>query len=90
LKTICQQDTTVIFSSHTIGDIQRLANQVGVLFAGRLLVDGSVNEILYSAKQIRVVTTDERQLNSVPNSTIYQKVRGREVLLRKTSPGKRA
>ena len=81
LKTICERDTTVIFSSHTIGDIQRLANQVGVLFAGRLLVNGSVNEILDSAKQIRVVTTDERQLNSVPNSTIYQKVRGREVLL---------
>ena len=81
LKTICQRDTTVIFSSHTIGDIQRLANQVGVLFAGRLLVNGSVNEILDAAKQIRVVTTIEGQLNSVPNSTIYQKVRGREVLL---------
>jgi ABC-2 type transport system ATP-binding protein len=37
---------TVIFSSHILADVQRVADQVGILRAGRLLYQGSTAELL--------------------------------------------
>jgi ABC-2 type transport system ATP-binding protein len=37
---------TVIFSSHILGDVQRVADQVGILRDGRLLYQGSTRELL--------------------------------------------
>jgi ABC-2 type transport system ATP-binding protein len=39
---------TVIFSSHILADVQRVADQVGILRAGRLLYQGSTAELLDS------------------------------------------
>jgi ABC-2 type transport system ATP-binding protein len=37
---------TVIFSSHILSDVQRVADQVGILRAGRLLYQGSTAELM--------------------------------------------
>ncbi len=37
---------TVIFSSHVLGDVQRVADQVGILRDGRLLYQGSTSELI--------------------------------------------
>jgi ABC-2 type transport system ATP-binding protein len=37
---------TVIFSSHILADVQRIADQVGILRAGRLLYQGSTQELI--------------------------------------------
>jgi ABC-2 type transport system ATP-binding protein len=37
---------TVIFSSHILADVQRVADQVGILRAGRLLYEGSTRELV--------------------------------------------
>jgi ABC-2 type transport system ATP-binding protein len=37
---------TVIFSSHILGDVQRVADQVGILRDGRLLYQGSTRELI--------------------------------------------
>ena len=37
---------TVIFSSHILADVQRVADQVGILRAGRLLYQGSTAELM--------------------------------------------
>ncbi|HEY2509152.1 MAG TPA: ABC transporter ATP-binding protein [Streptosporangiaceae bacterium] len=37
---------TVLFSSHILGDVQRIADQVGILRAGRLLYQGSTQELI--------------------------------------------
>jgi ABC-2 type transport system ATP-binding protein len=37
---------TVIFSSHILADVQRIADQVGILRDGRLLYQGSTQELL--------------------------------------------
>ncbi len=39
---------TVIFSSHILADVQRVADQVGILRAGRLLYQGSTAELMDS------------------------------------------
>ncbi len=37
---------TVIFSSHILGDVQRIADQVGILRAGRLLYQGGTQDLI--------------------------------------------
>jgi len=37
---------TVIFSSHILADVQRIADQVGILRDGRLLYQGSTRELI--------------------------------------------
>ena len=84
LKTICERDTTVIFSSHTIGDVQRLADSVGILFNGRLLVNDSNEAIVNKTKQIQVVLDDEHStpcLDWLPDSVVHQASCGRELTL---------
>ena len=84
LKTICERDTTVIFSSHTIGDVQRLADSVGILFNGQLLVDDATDLIVSNTKQIQVVMDDMRsipRLDWLPDSVVHQSVSGRELTL---------
>ena len=38
LRTICERGQTVLFSTHSLDDVQRLADTVGILYEGRLLV----------------------------------------------------
>ena len=81
LKTICEQETTVIFSSHTIGDVQRLADSVGILYAGRLLVNQPTETMLDEARLIKVVLqgNSDQPILSAPDSTIFEVRNGREV-----------
>ena len=37
---------TVIFSSHILADVQRIADQVGILHAGRLLYQGGTQDLI--------------------------------------------
>jgi ABC-2 type transport system ATP-binding protein len=46
LKVICQRECTVLFSSHAIEDVERIADRVGILLDGRLHVDAPVDESL--------------------------------------------
>src|SRR4051794_11673214 len=81
LAVTSQQRQTVLFSSHTLADVQRLADSVAVLHEGRLLLHKSVDELLDRTKRIRAVLDDERQPHQPPPGHIYQRVTGREWLI---------
>ncbi len=50
---------TTLFSSHIIGEIERVADRVGIIHRGRMLYEGSLEELRASVRlvQIRVETT---------------------------------
>ena len=53
--------TTVLFSSHLLGDVERICDQVAVLDHGRLVVQGSVDDIRRShggSTTVRIAVTD--------------------------------
>ena len=81
LRTICQRGQTVLISSHTLDDVQRLADTVGILYEGRLLMHGRLDEILSTTKRIRATLLDGRRPTSLPAGTIHDRVQGREWLL---------
>ncbi|MFK7767837.1 MAG: ABC transporter ATP-binding protein [Mariniblastus sp.] len=78
LKSIGEKEKTIIFSSHSIDDVQRIADRVGVLRNGKLIVDHSVDHILGNTKRLRAALTSGDQPCWTPDSTIWQQVNRRE------------
>lgn len=73
--------TTVLYSSHNLGDIRRLADSVCILRDGRIMVRRGLDELLSSVKRVRVVLADGHLPSWVPRGTICQKIQRREWLL---------
>ena len=44
----------MLFSSHLIDEVQRLAGRVGILHAGRMRYEGSLSDLLASVRRVRV------------------------------------
>src|SRR3984885_13865092 len=55
LVTRCSEGTTVFFSSHQIAEVERIADQVCILHAGRLVLDSSLDDLRQSYRQIDLV-----------------------------------
>jgi ABC-2 type transport system ATP-binding protein len=81
LAVTSQRRQTVFFSSHTLSDVQRLADSVGLLHQGKLLLHKPVDELLDRTKRIRAVLEDEKSPHEPPPGHIWQQVRGREWLI---------
>ena len=81
LRTICARQRTVLFSSHMLSDVQRLADDVGIICDGRLLVHCPTDELLTGTKRIRVVLRDGCTPDRPPQGTIWQRRQQREWLL---------
>jgi ABC-2 type transport system ATP-binding protein len=81
LRTICERGQTVIFSTHSLDDVQRLADTVGILYGGKLLVHRNIEELLAASKRIRATLTNGKLPEKLPENIIWQKVQGRELLI---------
>jgi ABC-2 type transport system ATP-binding protein len=69
---------TVLFSSHSLGDVQRLADSVAILHKGKLLLHEPVDDLLASTKRIRAVMDDPQQPTTAPPGTLRESRVGRE------------
>jgi len=78
LRTICNRGQTVLISSHMLDDVRRLADTVGVLNEGRLVVQGNLDELLTTTKRIRATLRDGCRPEQPPEGTIWQRFQGRE------------
>lgn len=77
LRSAVDQEQTVIFSSHSIDDVQRLADTVGVLQAGKLVVHDDVESILKNTKRLRVSLKDNCSPAWTPGSAIWHRFEDR-------------
>ena len=48
-----ESETTVFFSSHVLSDVERVADHVGILSKGSLIVDEALDELKESIRQVR-------------------------------------
>lgn len=81
LRSVCQRSRTMLFSSHMLGDVQRLADTVGIIHEGRLLLSCSTDELLTATKRIRAVLAEGCDPGEPAPGTVWQQSRGREWLL---------
>lgn len=81
LRTICDTPRTILFSSHTLSDVQRLADRIGIIHQGRMLMDCASDELITTTKRVRAVLHDGVKPGEAPHGTVWQSVREREWLL---------
>jgi ABC-2 type transport system ATP-binding protein len=81
LRTLAEGELTVFFSSHTLTDVQRLADTVGLIYAGRLVDHCPTDELLAGTKRLRVILRDRTAPGNAPEGTIWQRLERREWLL---------
>lgn len=78
---ICRDNRTVLFSTHQLEEVSRLADSVAIMNAGRILVHASMDQLLGASRRIRAVLRDGCLPDAVPDSTIWQRINRREWLL---------
>lgn len=81
LQTVTDRERTIVFSSHTFGDVQRLADTIAIIHEGKLLVHEEVDVLLRSTKRIRAVLGNGAVPGSLPDGLIWQRVNNREWLI---------
>lgn len=77
LRTVCDKGQTVLLSTHSLDDIQRVADTIGFLYKGRLLVQSKVDELLARTKRLRATLTNGSPPETLPAGVIWQQVEGR-------------
>ncbi len=78
LRTLCDRDTTVLFSSHALSDVQRVADSIGIICGGRLLMEARTDAVLGQTKRIRAILEDGCTPHAPPDGTIWQRCDLRE------------
>jgi ABC-2 type transport system ATP-binding protein len=78
IAAVAQREQTLFFSSHTLADVQRLADTVGLMHEGKLLLHSPIDELLENTKRVRAVLSDIGGVASLPPGVLYQKTEGRE------------
>jgi ABC-2 type transport system ATP-binding protein len=81
VRSLCDRPRTVLFSSHQLSDVQRMADMIGIIHEGRLLVSCATDELLRDTKRIRAVLRDGTTPDRAPDGTIWQRFERREWLL---------
>jgi len=73
-----QTDQTVLFSSHQVDDVERIADEIGIMAQGRLVIHQSVDSVRNDVKRIRAVLQDGSLPQHVPPETMWQAINRRE------------
>jgi len=81
LRTICERERTILFSSHALSDVQRIADIIGLIFEGRLIDHCRTEDLLNGTKRIRAVLRDGCTPGQPPEGTIWQRIQQREWLM---------
>ncbi|MCK5114952.1 MAG: ABC transporter ATP-binding protein [Phycisphaerae bacterium] len=55
IDLIQKQGRTILFSSHILSDVERIADRIGILLAGKLVVDCPLDQLKNRVKKIRLI-----------------------------------
>ena len=69
---------TILFSSHHVDDVERVADEVGILVNGRFAAQGTVDDLRARFKRIRIVLQDGKLPATVPAESVFQRLSRRE------------
>ena len=81
IELIQKEERTILFSSHILSDVERVADRIGILSAGKLIVDCPQDELKKRVKKLRVIFPEAAPENLYLTDIINQQVSGREMIL---------
>ena len=81
IELISRDGRTILFCSHILSDVERLADRIGILRAGKLVVDCELEELKKRVKKLRVIFDSEPPSVFPITEIIAEKRQGREVII---------
>lgn len=72
---------TILFSSHILGDVERIADRIGVFIHGRLVVDCELEELKTRVRKMRVIFDETPPQQLYINGVINRKDSDREMTI---------
>jgi ABC-2 type transport system ATP-binding protein len=81
IELISQDGRTILFCSHILSDVERLADRIGILRAGKLVVDCQLEELKRRVQKLRVIFDGEPPREFPIAEIIAEKRQGREIIL---------
>jgi ABC-2 type transport system ATP-binding protein len=58
IDVIQREGRTILFSSHILSDVERIADRIGILVGGKLVVDCSLEELKRRVRKLRLIFKD--------------------------------
>jgi ABC-2 type transport system ATP-binding protein len=80
IDVIQRDGRTILFSSHILSDVERIADRIGILVAGKLVVDCPLEELKQRIKKFQVIFRSEAPTSLPLTEIIRQEARGREMI----------
>jgi len=81
IELIQQQGRTILFCSHILSDVERIADKIGILAAGKLVVDCPLEELKERVKKLRVIFPESAPANLYLTEIVNQQIQGREMVI---------
>ncbi len=81
IELIQQQGRTILFCSHILSDVERIADRIGILAAGKLIVDCPLEELKERVKKLRVIFPESAPQNLYLTEIVNQQIDGREMVI---------
>jgi ABC-2 type transport system ATP-binding protein len=72
---------TILFCSHILSDVERIADRIGILAAGKLIVDCPLEELKKRVKKLRLIFPEHAPANLHMTEIVNQQLQGRELTI---------
>ena len=81
IELISQDGKTILFCSHILSDVERLADRIGILRAGKLVVDCELEELKKRVRKLRLIFDGQPPREFPITGIIAEKRQGREIII---------
>jgi ABC-2 type transport system ATP-binding protein len=81
IDLIGQQGRTILFSSHILSDVERIADRIGILAGGKLVVDCALEELKNRVKKFRLIFPESAPENLYLTEIVNKEIEGREIAI---------
>jgi ABC-2 type transport system ATP-binding protein len=81
IDLIQNEGRTILFSSHILADVERIADRIGILVAGNLVVDCALDHLKDRVKKLQVVFPERPPDDLYLTEIVNQQRQGREMVL---------
>jgi ABC-2 type transport system ATP-binding protein len=81
IELISKDGRTILFCSHILSDIERIADRIGILRAGKLVVDCGLEELKRRVRKLRVIFDGEPPSVFPITEIVAENRQGREVII---------